>query len=224
MSDQDPFDMERLRDLDVPELPAARADARIRSAMLDAFDAAAPATETAPVDDIEIISLDEQRPTPATAPRRTWPFLAAAAALLAIVAVATVIIRDDDPVTDVAGENELVVERFCSSTFDDLDDDLLAFADRPGGEVSQRALRSVEQLAQAYADLGTELTGPVRLDVAAAGQAFLDTAAEIRRNGQAGDDPDSVDLAALIGDIATAIDELPGAGACATGPLRGDGS
>lgn len=241
MSEHDDWDAGRLRRVDRPHPLAADADERVRQAMLDSFDAATAAQETggearqlriveAAADeagheiDLRAGRVDpggDRRPGSGRS-RGRWPFLAAVAAVLLVVgvAVAVAVVSRDGSVEITEAEQAELVASFCAESANERIADIENFRAAPGGERSSRALRSVEQLSQGFADLGDTLSGELGAAVGLEGDELIQRAAEIRRLSGAGAGVDE-GIRGLAADLADAIEALPGSDGCRTAALRG---
>jgi hypothetical protein len=246
MNDLDDFDASGLRRLDRAHRPRAGADEKIRRQMLHAFDAATTAAGQVDEADgqspeISLIQVDHENDNdnlvllelelghdtdehPAL-DSPNWLYRVAVAAAIAMLVGIGVILSIDGPETITPAEqNEAAVAEFCTTEFDDLVDVFVEYHRNPSpnSEFEDRALRNLELLSQAYADLSAELADPLSAEVERVGSEFLDRAAEVRvdllartSNGT----PESMTL--LIADLATAIDQLPNSSSCRTTDLRG---
>ena len=146
--------------------------------------------------------------------------IAVAAALVALVAGLVALRQTDDPVTldETATSDVDTVVTFCLDGVDPLVDDLENFLVQPGGELSDRAVRNSELLAQRYRDLAPLLSEPLATRVAANGDDLLDRAAAARSLLMRRED--EAVIVELIGATVAAIDELPGSGWCRLEQLR----
>lgn len=114
------------------------------------------------------------------------------------------------------------VRLFCLDDVDPLIDDMVAFVEQPGGELSDRGLRNAELLAQRYRDLADRLDGELAVAVTDGGDALLIQAADARREYSASGDDDVIRT--LIDDAAAAIAALPGSGICRLADLQDSSS
>ena len=244
MNDLDDFDASGLRRLDRAHKPRAGADEKIRQQMLVAFDEATTAAgqvddaagqnpelslirddHDSDADDLVLLDLelDHNAAELPAMDSPNWLYRVAVAAAIAMLVGIGVILSIDDPETITPAEqNETAVAEFCATDFDDLVDVFVEYHRNPNSEFEDRALRNLELLSQAYADLRLELADPLSVEVERMGSEFLARAAQVRvdlLNRTSSGAPESMTL--LIGDLATAIEQLPNSTSCRTTDLRG---
>jgi hypothetical protein len=244
MNDLDDFDASGLRRLDRAHRLRAGADEKICRQMLSAFDEATTAAghddegagQSPEVSLIQVdhetdddnlvlleLELDRDADEHPVRDSPNWLYRVAVAAAIAMLVGIGVILSIDDPETITPAEqNEAAVAEFCTTEFEDRVDVFVEYHRNPNSEFEDRALRNLELLSQAYADLSPELADPLSAEVERMGSELLARVAEVRVDlleRTSGGAPESMTL--LITDLATAIDELPNSSSCRTTDLRG---
>lgn len=246
MNDLDDFDASGLRRLDRAHRPREGADEKIRQQMLDAFDeetnAAVHVGEVTAQDpelsliqgsheggegDDDVVILDLELDHDSSESRLidspNWLYRFALAAAVALLVGIGVVLSIDDPETITPAEqNDAAVADFCTTELEDLVGVFVDYHRNPASELENRALKNLELLSQAYADLGAELAEPLAAQVEETGAGFLSRAAQVRLDLLTlNNRGTSESMATLIVDLAAAIDELPNSSSCRTTDLRG---
>jgi hypothetical protein len=207
---EDPFDPTPLRRADHRVTAPPSLHSRTLEAMFEAYEDEVRAQGE---DDVVLLPVGP----PGEEPRGRWFASAVAIAVAAAALVVVALWPQNDDQAEIATSPD--VSGWCLAVANDLLVPVERFLEDPGGERTEAALRSLETLSQALADLvdSGSLDDPELPELV---QRLQDRAADARLAAITGEDARG-SLSSLAGDTATVIERLPGSDACDLDLVRG---